>query len=217
MHAADDEPRTLSVNVISLGQGEGVPGALCCFTDITESARLRDELRAKASFDTLTGCHNRATVMTYLSEQLAAGGTVAAIFVDLDNFKPVNDEFGHETGDELLVQIAHRLQGIGDSRGMTGRLGGDEFLIVVTGLSSESEAAAFAEGVGALVREPVTVGDTTVIPSASVGSALSRSGEDARSLIKRADAAMYRIKARGRQDRGELAKPGLPYPREAAR
>ena len=216
VRAGDDEPRTLSVNVISLGQGEGVPGALCCFTDITESARLREELRAKASFDMLTGCHNRATVMHYLGEQLAAGGNVAAIFVDLDNFKPVNDEFGHETGDELLVQIARRLQGIGDSRGMTGRLGGDEFLIVVSGLSSESEASAFAEGVGALVREPVTVGVTTVIPSASVGAALSRPGEDARSLIKRADAAMYRVKARGRQDRGELVKAPLPYPREAA-
>jgi diguanylate cyclase (GGDEF)-like protein/PAS domain S-box-containing protein len=199
--APDGEPRTLSVNVISLGQGEGVPGALLCFTDITESARLRDELRTKASYDMLTGCHNRATVMAFLSEHLAAGARAAAIFVDLDNFKPINDEFGHEAGDELLVHIARRLQGIGDSRGMTGRLGGDEFLIVVTGLSNESEAAAFADAVGALVREPVALADMTVIPSASVGVALSRKGEDARSLIKRADAAMYLAKARGRLER----------------
>ncbi|HEX4016315.1 MAG TPA: diguanylate cyclase [Frankiaceae bacterium] len=198
---ADGELRILSVNVISLGQGEGVPGALCCFTDITESARLRDELRTKASFDMLTGCHNRATVMAYLSDHLAAGARAAAIFVDLDNFKPINDEFGHEAGDELLVHIAQRLQGIGDSRGMTGRLGGDEFLIVVTGLGSESEAVAFADAVGALVREPVALSGMTVIPSASVGVALSRPGEDARSLIKRADAAMYLAKARGRQQR----------------
>ena len=143
-----DQIRTLAVNIISLGHGEGVPGALCCFTDITESARLREELRAKASFDMLTGCHNRATVMGFLSEHLAAGQKAAAIFVDLDNFKPINDEFGHETGDELLIHIARRLQGIGDSRGMTGRLGGDEFLIVVTGLRNESEAVAFADAVG---------------------------------------------------------------------
>ena len=217
LHAASGgEPRTLSVNVISLGQGEGVPGALCCLTDITESARLRDELRAKASYDTLTGCHNRATVMAFLSEHLATGSRAAAIFVDLDNFKPINDEFGHEAGDELLVHIARRLQGIGDSRGMTGRLGGDEFLIVVTGLSTESEAVAFADAVGELVREPVALADMTVIPSASVGVALSRPGEDARSLIKRADAAMYLAKARGRRQRGELDKPALPYPREAS-
>lgn len=209
------ERRTLSVNVISLGQGEGVPGALCCFTDITESARLREELRAKASYDTLTGCHNRATVMAFLSEHLATGNRAAAIFVDLDNFKPINDEFGHEAGDELLVHIAQRLQGIGDSRGMTGRLGGDEFLIVVTGLSTEPEAVAFADAVGALVREPVALADMTVIPSASVGVALSRPGEDARSLIKRADAAMYLAKARGRRERGEPDAPALPYPREA--
>ena len=216
--AATGELRVLSVNIIALGQGEGVPGALCCFTDITASAQLRDELRAKASFDTLTGCHNRATVMTYLTEQLASGAKAAAIFVDLDNFKPINDEFGHETGDELLVQIARRLQGIGDARGMTGRLGGDEFLIVVTGLSSETEAVAFADGVGALVREPVTLADMTVIPSASVGAALSRPGEEARSLIKRADAAMYLAKARGRQERADLLKSpkqALPSQRQA--
>ena len=217
LHAAPDgELRTLSVNVISLGQGEGVPGALCCLTDITESARLRDELRTKASYDTLTGCHNRATVMAFLSDHLAAGSRAAAIFVDLDNFKPINDEFGHETGDELLIHIARRLQGIGDSRGMTGRLGGDEFLIVVTGLNTEPGAVAFADAVGALVREPVALADMTVIPSASVGVALSRTGEDARSLIKRADAAMYLAKARGRQQRAEPDRPALPYPREAA-
>jgi diguanylate cyclase (GGDEF)-like protein/PAS domain S-box-containing protein len=217
LHAAPDgELRTLSVNLISLGQGDGVPGALCCFTDITESARLRDELRAKASYDMLTECHNRATVMAFLSEHLAAGTRAAAIFVDLDNFKPIKDEFGHEAGDELLVHIARRLQAIGDFRGMTGRLGGDEFLIVVTGLSTESEAAAFADAVGARVREPVVLADMTVIPSASVGVALSRQGEDARSLIKRADAAMYLAKGRGRRQRAELDKPALPYPREAA-
>jgi diguanylate cyclase (GGDEF)-like protein/PAS domain S-box-containing protein len=216
---ASGEQRVLSVNVISLGQGEGVPGALCCFTDITASAQLRDELRAKASIDTLTGCHNRATVMTYLTELLATGAKAAAIFVDLDNFKPINDEFGHETGDELLVRIAQRLQGVGAERGMTGRLGGDEFLIVVSGLSTESEAVAFADAVAALVREPVTLADMTVIPSASVGVALSRAGEEARSLIKRADAAMYLAKARGRQERAELvqsAKRTLPAQREAA-
>ncbi len=212
--APDGGLRTLSVNVISLGQREGVPGALCCFNDITESARLRDELRAKASTDMLTGCHNRATVMAFLSDHLATGSRAAAIFVDLDNFKPVNDEFGHEAGDELLVHIARRLQGIGDARGMTGRLGGDEFLIVVTGLNRESEAVAFADAVGALVREPVMLAETTVIPSASVGVALARPGEDARSLIKRADAAMYLAKARGRQQRAELVKPALPQPRE---
>jgi diguanylate cyclase (GGDEF)-like protein/PAS domain S-box-containing protein len=215
LRARDGDLRTLSVNVISLGQGEGVPGALCCFTDITESARLRDELRTKASYDMLTGCHNRATVMAFLSDHLATGKRAAAIFVDLDNFKPINDEFGHEAGDELLVDIAQRLRGIGDARGMTGRLGGDEFLIVVTGLNTESEAVAFADAVGALVREPVSLAEMTVIPSASVGVALSRPGEDARSLIKRADAAMYQAKARGRQQRAELEMPALPYPRES--
>jgi diguanylate cyclase (GGDEF)-like protein len=102
---------------------------------------------------------------------------------------------------------------------MTGRLGGDEFLIVVTGLSSEPEAVAFAEAVGALVREPVTLAEMTVIPSASVGAALSRPREDARSLIKRADAAMYLAKARGRQERADLVKPArqaFPVPRQAA-
>jgi diguanylate cyclase (GGDEF)-like protein/PAS domain S-box-containing protein len=210
-----DELRTLSVNIIALGRDEGVPGALCCFTDITASAQLREELRAKASFDPLTGCHNRATVMTYLSELLASNARAAAIFVDLDNFKPINDEFGHEAGDEVLIHIARRLKGVGDTRGMTGRLGGDEFLIVVTGLSSESEAVAFADAVGELVREPVSIAEMTVLPSASVGVALSRAGEDARSLIKRADAAMYLAKARGRQRRGESVAPALPHQREA--
>lgn len=213
LHAVSGERRTLSVNIISLGQGEGVPGALCCFADITESARLREELRAKASYDTLTGCHNRATVMAFLSEHLATGTCAAAIFVDLDNFKPINDEFGHEAGDELLVHIAQRLTGIGDARGMTGRLGGDEFLIVVTGLRTEVEAVAFADAVGALVREPVALADMTVIPSASVGVALSRPGEDARSLVKRADAAMYLAKARGRQQRGAFGMEAVPSPR----
>jgi diguanylate cyclase (GGDEF)-like protein/PAS domain S-box-containing protein len=216
LRTPQEELRTLSVNVISLGQREGAPGALCCFTDITEGARLREELRAKASYDMLTGCHNRATVTTFLSEHLAAGRRAAAIFVDLDNFKPINDEFGHETGDELLVHIAQRLRGFGDTRGMTGRLGGDEFLIVVTGVTGDTEGVEIADRVRALVCQPVSLSGMTVIPSASVGVACSRVAEDARSLIKRADAAMYQAKARGKQERAEPGHAVLPHQREAS-
>jgi diguanylate cyclase (GGDEF)-like protein/PAS domain S-box-containing protein len=217
--AGTHDIRTISVNIISLGPGEGVPGALCCFSDITEGARLREELRAKATFDVLTGCHNRATVMAFLTDRLAADRMVAALFVDLDDFKPINDEYGHEAGDELLVCVAHRLMDIAAGRGMVGRLGGDEFLLVATDLTSEAETLALAERIGVALRAPVPLAAATVALSASVGVACSTPGEDGKSLVKRADAAMYLAKSRRKPHRrstDEIVPPPL-NPSSAAR
>lgn len=209
------EERTVAVNVISLGLDEGVPGALCCFADVTEEARLREELRAQATYDVLTGCLNRASVMSALGEALTTDGLVAAIFVDLDNFKPVNDEFGHEAGDELLVQSAGRLMAATPGGTVIGRLGGDEFLVVAAGLSCEGEACALAEEITAALGAPASLSRGTVDPSASVGVACSVADDTAMSLVKRADQAMYVAKAANKRCRTGLRRGSMPQPRTA--
>jgi diguanylate cyclase (GGDEF)-like protein/PAS domain S-box-containing protein len=188
--------RRCAVSLIALTDRDGAPGALACVSDITESARLREELKAKATFDALTGCYNRASIMALLDQTLGAAGDqlTAVIFVDLDKFKPVNDALGHAAGDELLVCAADRLTKLLRSDDTVGRIGGDEFLLVCEGLTSQAEALAIAERVGAVLHEEVPLSARTVQLAASIGVACAEPGITSDELIARADAAMYESK-----------------------
>jgi diguanylate cyclase (GGDEF)-like protein len=121
---------------------------------------------------------------------------VAVLFVDLDNFKPVNDQLGHRAGDELLREVADRLAALG---GICGRLGGDEFAIMLTGVTAE-DAERVAHAVVAAVGEPVPVAGSVARVGASVGVALAGPGDgaDAEQLLHYGDVAMYQAKATGR-------------------
>jgi diguanylate cyclase (GGDEF)-like protein/PAS domain S-box-containing protein len=170
---------------------------------IDRDARTK-ELGRLALHDTLTGLPNRALAQDRLEhalERLAQTedeAVVAVLFVDLDRFKLVNDGLGHETGDELLVSVSHRLGATVRRQDTLARIGGDEFVIVCEDLADEEQAVELAERVAHAFAEPFALSRAEVTVSASVGiAATSRSSERAANLLHDADAAMYRAKRRG--------------------
>lgn len=188
---------TLSIRTLSSEDGL-VMGAVACLVDVTDSVRMRDELRLRATFDTLTACYNRASTMEALNDMLASGalGTCpAVIFVDLDGFKGVNDHLGHGAGDELLEIVARRLKRAVRANDVVGRIGGDEFLVLCPGVDSVAKVRLTAARVMESLQRPVTLRSAEVSCRASVGASWSRSARvDADTLIGQADAAMYEAK-----------------------
>jgi diguanylate cyclase (GGDEF)-like protein/PAS domain S-box-containing protein len=193
------EPRVCSISLVSLGDREGAPGALLSLTDVTDSARMREELTAKATYDVLTGCHNRASTLAVLEAAVGEADTsTAVIFVDLDRLKPVNDTLGHDAGDELLALSARRLSGVLRRDDIVGRIGGDEFLVVCRGLESPDAALAMGRRVREALVAPAVLTAGPVDVSASIGVACAEPGMDAAELVRLADRAMYVSKQEGR-------------------
>jgi diguanylate cyclase (GGDEF)-like protein len=129
-----------------------------------------------------------------LAEEPATDGPGhAAVFVDLDDFKSVNDQFGHAVGDGYLAAVGGRLRHVVRGDDVVGRLGGDEFLLVCTNISDDEEARSLGDRVAAAITSPITIGGISLTPTASVGVAWTtiRRGIDADALIAEADAAMY--------------------------
>ncbi|MGZ8514335.1 MAG: diguanylate cyclase domain-containing protein [Candidatus Limnocylindrales bacterium] len=174
-----------------------ISGAVVCVEDVTESAQLRAELERRASHDMLTRLLNRASVIAALDAALTSRGTgTAVVFVDLDDFKGINDRLGHVAGDEVLSVVADRL-GISVRGGdPVGRIGGDEFLVVCPSVESSETAIAIAERIAYALRQPVRLAGTAVPLRASVGVAYSRRRVRADVLVRRADTAMYESKRR---------------------
>ncbi|MGO9180548.1 MAG: diguanylate cyclase, partial [Candidatus Limnocylindrales bacterium] len=165
-----------------------------------ERNRLAAELERRATYDMLTRVMNRASVMTALEGALArkAGGHTAAIFVDLDHFKEVNDRLGHLAGDELLRIVADRLAITVRARDALGRVGGDEFLVVCPGLAGTDPAIRVAERLAYALNQPVRLAGTTLELQASLGAAYAgRRSVTADALVRRADTAMYASKRDG--------------------
>ena len=175
-------------------------GAVVSVEDVTESAQLRAELERRATHDLLTRVMNRASVMAALEGALArraASGT-AAIFVDLDHFKEVNDRLGHLAGDEVLRTVADRLAISVRAGDALGRVGGDEFLVVCPGLRGAEPAKRVAERIARAVNRPVRLAGATLGLQASIGVAVAgRRAIGADALVRRADAAMYASKRGG--------------------
>jgi diguanylate cyclase (GGDEF)-like protein/PAS domain S-box-containing protein len=190
--------RRCAVSVAAVADEDGLPGALICLNDVTESAQLRDELKLRATHDALTGCLNRSAVMQALTDRLSAGDgeQTAVIFVDVDNFKPVNDRLGHAAGDELLVHLARRLQGLSREQDFVGRLGGDEFLLVCCGVEIPAQATAIAERVRDALNQTVVMPAGKIEVRSSIGVAWSETDATAETLVEQADSAMYASKRR---------------------
>jgi diguanylate cyclase (GGDEF)-like protein/PAS domain S-box-containing protein len=179
--------------------------------DITDARAAQERLAHRALHDPLTGLANRDLLMDHLSHALArsarAGTTTAVMFCDLDHFKAVNDTYGHEAGDLLLVDVADRLRSVVRPSDTVARLGGDEFVVVAEGLRDVEAVRALAERVRRSLEEPAQLGPHVVRAGASIGVAVAAAEDDARSVLRQADAAMYRAKMLGR---GRLEMSGTP-------
>ena len=167
--------------------------------DITERRRLEDKIRTMAHHDELTGLGNRALFQDRLSQAIALArrhnGKLGLLYLDLDRFKLVNDNYGHSAGDMLLCAVAERLRESVRASDTTARLGGDEFAVILTEIRSRVDAEAVAEKLGLAIDEPYTLDDAIVSIGISIGIAIfpdeAASGED---LVKMADEDMYRAK-----------------------
>lgn len=177
-------------------------GGVVTFRDVTESQRRTHELERMAQFDELTGLANRSLFMEQLSRAMGRSqrksAPLAALFIDLDRFKSVNDTLGHDVGDALLCQVGERLQTnlrVGD---FSGRWGGDEFVVCLEDFGEADNAAAAAQKLLLVLSEKYTIGSSEVYATPSIGIALyPESGMSAESLIKAADIAMFEAKKRG--------------------
>ncbi len=188
--------RRCALTFAAVADQEGRPAVLVCVNDVTESVRLRDELRLQATHDALTGVLNRSAIMTALQRLLthSRDEPVVVIFVDVDNFKPINDRLGHAAGDELLIALARRLQQHSREGDLIARLGGDEFLLVCHGRGVAAQAAAIGERVGNALSHPLALDNGEINLQASIGIATAQPGISAEQLIANADAAMYHAK-----------------------
>ena len=159
-------------------------------------------LERQALRDPLTRLPNRLLLMDRTRQALArlhrGGGVVALLFIDLDRFKAVNDNFGHDVGDRLLIAVAERLAEMMRDSDTVARLGGDEFVILGEEIETDAEALALAERVLQTLKEPFLVGPVEVSMPASVGVSVSHDPDtDPESMLREADVAMYRAKGAG--------------------
>lgn len=160
-------------------------------------ASVFDETHRLASTDQLTGLVNRAVFMDHLDRALArvqrSGAGIGVIFLDLDGFKPINDTYGHEAGDQVLVEVARRLSTATRKADTVARLGGDEFAIVAENRNRES-VTGLVTRLRELITEPMDIDGRTLSVGASIGVATAEGLDSAESVLARADAAMYAVK-----------------------
>jgi diguanylate cyclase (GGDEF)-like protein/PAS domain S-box-containing protein len=182
--------------------------------DVTDRKRLESKLIHDALHDPLTGLANRVLLRDHLERALArqsrTDGTAALLFVDLDDFKRVNDSFGHAAGDQILVQIAERLVGACRAEDVVARQSGDEFAILLARVAGCDEAVLAAERLLRELRRPILLGGRSVVVGGSVGIALAEGLEcTLEDLVTQADAAMYAAKAAGK-DRHMVYEERMP-------
>jgi diguanylate cyclase (GGDEF)-like protein/PAS domain S-box-containing protein len=201
----DGEPITLSVTLSSVRGDHGeVSHFVGIFSDISRLKEQERKLRIMAHYDALTGMPNRVLFADRLQQGMALtrrqSGKLAVVYIDLDEFKPVNDAFGHEAGDQLLVEVAARMRSELRQEDTLARLGGDEFAAIVMNVQDDASLETLLVRLLARVAEPVWVADHSVEVSASIGYTLFPQAEDldGDQLLRQADQAMYQAKHRGR-------------------
>lgn len=178
---------------------------------LVQLSSLKEELRFQAYHDPLTGLANRALFIEQVGLQLSDGPDElpVVLFVDVDDFKVVNDTFGHGTGDALLVEIGHRLRGCVRSGDVAARLGGDEFGILLVDDAELSRAQAIAERIIGALQTPFDIGGKELRVGASIGIATSTGAvEVPQELLRNADVAMYVAKSRGK-GQAAVFEPGM--------
>jgi diguanylate cyclase (GGDEF)-like protein/PAS domain S-box-containing protein len=198
----DGSWRYLEHTVNNLLDDPDVKGIVITSRDITEQKELEEQLRHQAFHDALTGLPNRALFMDRLGHALArverSTESVAVLFLDLDNFKLVNDSLGHEAGNQLLAGVAERLKACFRPEDTVARLGGDEFAALLEDVADRGDATRAALRMAEVLRPPFVLGEREVFARPSIGIAVHASGEvRAEDLVQSADRAMYRAKNSG--------------------
>jgi diguanylate cyclase (GGDEF)-like protein len=195
--------RVCQVSLRPLTDGAGaVTGAIGCLSDVTESVDLRHELELRASTDTLTGCLNRAAIFEFLDLALRSardsGVGLAAIFVDLNRFKEINDHHGHAVGDKALLWVAACIRGAIRHGDAVGRLGGDEFLVICPGVRTAAAVEPVARRISDAISNPLDIAEGRLDLGASVGLAWTDGSDESPDVLTaRADRAMYESKMSG--------------------
>ncbi|RCX04087.1 MULTISPECIES: cyclic di-GMP phosphodiesterase [Kosakonia] len=182
------------------GSGKNEIYLICSGTDITEERRAQERLRVLANTDTVTGLPNRNAINELISDAISARGEtqVGIVYLDLDNFKKVNDAYGHMFGDQLLQAVALAILSCLDEGQVLARLGGDEFIVLATD-TSQSLLEAMASRILTRLRQPFRIGLIEVYTGCSLGISLApQHGNDRESVIRNADTAMYTAKESGR-------------------
>ena len=201
--AMDGAIHWVDAHVRTYLRDDGEPdGVIASLRVVDDMVRAEAALEQQARFDALTGLANRAEMMTVVSRMVSAerrsGQETALLFCDLDGLKEINDRRGHIAGDEVLTVTGERIIQSVRKGDIAGRIGGDEFLVVLHGVRALPEALAVAEKVRAAVGEPIDLPDGPARVTASIGVTLLRPGESGDEVVGRADTAMYEAKRSGR-------------------
>ncbi len=197
-------PEHLAINAVRDGAG-AVSHYVGLFSDISHQKQTQERLEDMATHDALTGLPNRIGLSLKLHQVLNAARThtrlVAVCFVDLDGFKPVNDTYGHETGDRVLVEVAQRLRHVIRATDTVARIGGDEFVMLLAEFANMDEIEFALDRILDTLRKPVYVGVDKIIISASIGVTVHPFDDaDTDTLLRHADQAMYIAKNQGRNN-----------------
>ena len=200
---ADGSWRWLHATIKNLLGDPAVGGIVINYRDVTERRSLETQLRHQAFHDALTGLPNRALLLDRLEHALTRSrrepSSLAVLFLDLDDFKTVNDRLGHQAGDELLVTVAERLRRCLRDADTAARMGGDEFAIVLEESADRAGAVRVAERILAALREPYQVAGSSVHIQGSMGISLYDGPElTADEMLRLADVAMYAAKGQGK-------------------
>lgn len=193
----------VAVGTALIYDSDGKPSAfLTQVEDISGEREARRQLAYQAFHDPLTGLRNRSWMLDLIAVELKVaqqrGTQIGVLFVDLDNFKVVNDSLGHAAGDEILQVVAERINGALRTRDQAARFGGDEFVVLVTDVEDRSDAERVAQRLSSAISQEIVVRHHPVIPSSSIGIAVSQPSSTPESLLRDADVALFSAKDAGR-------------------
>ena len=189
---------------LSLGELTLDEGYVVTLQPIDDQVQAERRLLQRANTDPLTGLESRGAILGWLENRLLddqrhTAQPLALLFCDFDDFKSINDRYGHAAGDAVLQTVAQRITSVLRRRDHAGRLGGDELLLLLDGVQTLEAALGVADKLQLLISEPIAWGDQRIPASVSIGVALHGAGEDAALFLKRADRNMYAAKAAGRR------------------
>lgn len=213
-YEVNGQPRSFRVRVRVIGSTAGGREFVGSIEDVTDDLERSNQLELEALTDPMTGAANRRALEVTLTELLEDPKTTtfAAMLLDLDGFKQVNDSLGHAAGDEVIAEFGRRLMDACRSADLVARLGGDEFVMIVRDVEDYEGAMTFADRLLPIMRSPFLIGDTTIELSGSIGVALGEYGTSIRSLLQMADHAMYEAKRAGRNQASPYHSPDSANP-----